>query len=102
MYAGRLVEVAEREALLSDPLHPYTQGLLRSIPALAVPGQPLPEIPGVVPTPDAWLKGCRFATRCSERFEPCADEFPRETAPAAGRQVWCHAVARSGGGEQTE
>jgi peptide/nickel transport system ATP-binding protein len=95
MYAGRLVEVADREALLSDARHPYTQGLLRSIPALATPGEPLPEIPGIVPSPDQWPNGCRFSTRCPVRFEPCADEFPRETEPTPGRRVWCHDVARA-------
>jgi oligopeptide/dipeptide ABC transporter ATP-binding protein len=99
MYAGRLVEVAERKALLSDPLHPYTQGLLRSIPALSRPGERLPEIPGVVPSPDQWPAGCRFSTRCPLRFEPCADVFPEEIRPTAGRRVWCHEVERSAGGE---
>jgi peptide/nickel transport system ATP-binding protein/oligopeptide transport system ATP-binding protein len=100
MYAGRLVEVAPREALFSDPLHPYTQGLLRSMPALSRADQRLPEIAGVVPTPDEWPKGCRFSTRCSKRFEPCADVFPAEIHPAPGRRVWCHEVERSlaGGG----
>ena len=97
MYAGRLVEMADREALLSDPKHPYTQGLLRSIPALSVPGEPLPEIPGVVPSPDEWPAGCRFSTRCPERFEPCADQFPMESNPGEGRRVWCHAVDDSTG-----
>jgi len=90
MYAGRLVEVAERRALLSDPRHPYTQGLLRSIPALARPGEALPEIPGVVPSPDQWPAGCRFATRCPKRIDRCDTDFPEETAPAEGRRVWCH------------
>ncbi|HEB90032.1 MAG TPA: ABC transporter ATP-binding protein [Deltaproteobacteria bacterium] len=94
MYAGRLVEVAERRALLSEPLHPYTRGLLRSMPALARPGERLPEIPGVVPPPDQWPSGCRFSTRCAERFEPCADRVPSETEPAPGRRVWCHDVER--------
>jgi oligopeptide/dipeptide ABC transporter ATP-binding protein len=92
MYAGQLVEVAPREVLFSRPLHPYTQGLLRSMPALAQPGERLPEIPGVVPSPDRWPAGCRFATRCPQRFEPCADLVPRELQPVAERQVWCHAV----------
>jgi len=48
MYAGRLVELASREELFSSPLHPYTRGLLASIPALATPGRRLHEIPGVV------------------------------------------------------
>ena len=97
MYAGRLVEMADRVSLLSDPLHPYTQGLLRSIPALSAPGEPLPEIPGVVPSPDQWPEGCRFSTRCPKRFEPCADQFPAESNPGVGRRVWCHAVAESAG-----
>jgi peptide/nickel transport system ATP-binding protein/oligopeptide transport system ATP-binding protein len=90
MYAGQLVEVATREALFSEPLHPYTQGLLRSIPSLSRPGDRLPEIPGVVPTPDQWPKGCRFSTRCPRRFEPCADVTPEEISPAPGRWVSCH------------
>lgn len=97
MYAGRLVEMADRVSLLSDPLHPYTQGLLRSIPALSAPGEPLPEIPGVVPSPDQWPVGCRFSTRCPKCFEPCAGKFPAESNPAVGRRVWCHAVAESAG-----
>jgi oligopeptide/dipeptide ABC transporter ATP-binding protein len=92
MYAGRLVEVAPRHDLFARPLHPYTRGLLRSIPALARPGDRLPEIPGVVPSPDQWPKGCRFSTRCAERFEPCAEIFPEEIRPEPGRRVWCHAV----------
>ena len=97
MYAGRLVEMADRVSLLADPLHPYPQGLLRSIPALSAPGEPLPEIPGVVPSPDQWPEGCRFSTRCPKRFEPCADQFPAESNPGVGRRVWCHAVAESAG-----
>ncbi len=99
MYAGRLVESAPREALLSDPLHPYTQGLLRSMPARSRPGEPLPEIPGVVPSPDQWPAGCRFSTRCSARFEPCSEVFPPPTRPASGRQVCCHEVERRLAGE---
>ncbi len=95
MYAGRLVEVAERKALLSEPLHPYTQGLLRSIPSRSRPGEPLPEIPGVVPPPHQWPAGCRFSTRCPIRFEPCAEVFPEQIRPAEGRRVWCHDVERS-------
>jgi oligopeptide/dipeptide ABC transporter ATP-binding protein len=101
MYAGRLVEVADRKALLGDPLHPYTQGLLRSIPARSLPGERLPEIPGVVPTADQWPAGCRFSTRCPLRFGPCAEVFPEEIHPAPGRRVWCHEVERVAAGEST-
>ena len=95
MYAGRLVEVAAREVLLANPRHPYTQGLLRSIPALSAPGEPLPEIPGVVPSPGRWPTGCRFSTRCPKRFEPCTDLVPQQTRPAPGHSVWCHEVERA-------
>ncbi len=95
MYAGRLVEMAGREALLSDPRHPYTRGLLRSIPSLARPGEALPEIPGVVPAPGRWPTGCRFATRCTERFEPCDASYPDATDEGE-RRVWCHAFAPDG------
>jgi peptide/nickel transport system ATP-binding protein/oligopeptide transport system ATP-binding protein len=95
MYAGRLVEVAERRALLSTPLHPYTQGLLKSIPSRTLAGQRLPEIPGVVPSPDQWPSGCRFSTRCPLRFELCEEIQPRELQPSDGRRVWCHEVERS-------
>jgi peptide/nickel transport system ATP-binding protein len=99
MYAGRIVESGPREALLTHPLHPYTQGLLRSMPARSRPGEPLPEIAGVVPSPDEWPVGCRFSTRCPSRFEPCADEFPERTQRGADREVWCHAVSQ---GRSTE
>jgi oligopeptide/dipeptide ABC transporter ATP-binding protein len=94
MYAGRVVEIADRVELLSNPRHPYTQGLLRSIPALARPGEALPEIPGVVPPPGRWPRGCRFEARCSERLEPC-QAIPPEQTCIGERRVWCHAVART-------
>jgi len=92
MYAGRLVELAPRAELLRDPLHPYTRGLLASIPALATRGQRLHEIPGVVPSPSHWPKGCRFAPRCPRRFEPCDAQDPAETTRPGDRRVACHAV----------
>ena len=95
MYAGRLVELAARADLFSNPLHPYTRGLLASIPALATPGRRLHEIPGVVPSAGRWPKGCRFAPRCSERFEPCDALDPAEATRAGGRRVYCHAVSEA-------
>lgn len=97
MYAGRLVELASREELFSNPLHPYSRGLLASIPALATPGRRLHEIPGVVPPAGHWPKGCRFAPRCSARFEPCDAIDPAETTRPNGRRVYCHAVAEGRG-----
>jgi oligopeptide/dipeptide ABC transporter ATP-binding protein len=93
MYAGRLVEEGERRELLASPAHPYTQGLLRSIPALASPGQRLNEIAGVVPPPGEWPAGCRFANRCPRVFEPCESRVPEAHRASEGHLAWCHAAA---------
>jgi peptide/nickel transport system ATP-binding protein len=95
LYAGRLVELAPREALFTDPQHPYTRGLLAAIPGLATPGARLHEIPGVVPSPGHWPPGCRFAPRCPERFAPCDAQDPAESSLPGGRRVACHLVSRS-------
>ena len=85
--------IAARADLFASPLHPSTRGLLAAIPALATPGTRLHEIPGVVPSAGRWPKGCRFAPRCAERFEPCEAQDPAETTRPNGRRVHCHAVA---------
>ena len=97
MYAGRIVESGPRREILAGARHPYTQGLLRSMPARAVRGQRLAEIAGVVPAPRDWPAGCRFVTRCAQRFEPCTGEVPAATTVSPGHRAWCHAVARESG-----
>ena len=72
MYAGRIVESGTREAILARAEHPYTEGLLASIPAFSQRGERLREIPGVVPPPSQWPRGCHFASRCPRVFDPCA------------------------------
>jgi oligopeptide/dipeptide ABC transporter ATP-binding protein len=94
MYAGQVVEQADRETILGRPLHPYTQGLLRSMPARSTHGARLPEIPGVVPSPAHWPKGCRFADRCERRLDVCTTIDPESTAISETHVVHCHAVAR--------
>lgn len=78
MYAGRVVERAPVRALFSNPRHPYTQGLLRSVPSYAdnARRKRLPTIPGVVPDLRRLPPGCRFQDRCPERFEPCTKTEP--------------------------
>jgi len=95
MYAGRTIEAGLREQILSRPRHPYTHGLLRSIPARAARGQRLAEISGVVPSPEHWPSGCRFAPRCSERLEVCTKQVPESLELDATHSVCCHAVAAS-------
>ena len=93
MYAGRIVEQGERVDVLSNGSHPYTQGLLRSIPAQSRRGRALSEIPGVVPSPRDWPAGCRFSTRCDRVQERCHGEVPGSTTVAAGHTLHCFDVA---------
>jgi peptide/nickel transport system ATP-binding protein len=76
MYAGEIVERAAVEELFEHPQHPYTQGLLASIPGQADPDERLPSIEGEVPTPTSPATDCRFHPRCPERFEPCDKVHP--------------------------
>jgi peptide/nickel transport system ATP-binding protein len=96
MYAGRIVERADRKTLLSAPVHPYTQGLLRSIPSRATRGERLAEIAGVVPSPGDWPPGCRFATRCPWVEEVCLREVPKATSFSPTHEAHCHVAAREG------
>ncbi len=83
MYAGRVVEQAPVKALFERPRHPYTQGLLNSIPRLDSPREPLPTIPGTVPAPGQRPKGCYFAGRCPRVTERCREQTPELTSDAA-------------------
>jgi len=76
MYAGRVVEEAPTASLFARPLHPYTGGLLDSIPELDRAVEDLPAIEGVVPSPFALPPGCRFAPRCRFVEEACAIAEP--------------------------
>lgn len=88
MYAGRVIERAGRDAIFRDPWHPYTWGLLNSIPPLEGPRpERLVSIPGSPPQPDRWPQGCVFGPRCRARFAPCSE---RPSMRSAGeRQVMC-------------
>ena len=79
MYAGRIVENASTEALLRNPRHPYTRGLLRSVPRMSAlaTGEPLHIIPGRVPDLDELPAGCRFFDRCERAESRCESEAPR-------------------------
>jgi oligopeptide/dipeptide ABC transporter ATP-binding protein len=76
MYAGEIVESATRDAIFDDPRHPYTQGLLSSMPDLTSPGARLPVIAGRVPDLTSLPRACRFAPRCPNRVARCDDEHP--------------------------
>ncbi len=80
MYAGKIVEEAPTRTIFKAPLHPYTQGLLRSIPRLGDKTRSgklrLEEIPGVVPSLYELAEGCKFSTRCRYKMEICEKEEP--------------------------
>lgn len=94
MYAGRIAEEGPRRDVLTAPGHPYTRGLLRSLPGAVARGQRLEEIEGVVPPPSAWPAGCRFSNRCPLVYEPCVGEEPERFSLAASHAAWCHAAKR--------
>ena len=74
MYAGEVVERGEASEVLSNPRHPYTQGLLAAVPRLDAPRDaPLADIPGTVPPPWAWPSGCAFHPRCPKARPECSD-----------------------------
>jgi peptide/nickel transport system ATP-binding protein len=94
MYAGRKVEEAPVDALFARPLHPYTKGLLGSIPRLAEAAEVgerkrLVEIPGMVPSLKEAVPGCLFAPRCPHATARCAAEYPPLEEKGAGHWVAC-------------
>jgi oligopeptide/dipeptide ABC transporter ATP-binding protein len=89
MYAGRIVEEAPVRTLFGDPRHPYTRGLMGSMPGGA-PGARLVAIPGTVPPLGSLPPGCSFAPRCPSRFEPCPTAHPGVTDLGAGHTVKCY------------
>ncbi len=76
MYAGEMVEMAQVNALFSNPRHPYTRGLLSAMPHASDRNPPLPTIRGNVPRPGAWPGGCRFSDRCAFRIDACDRPIP--------------------------
>lgn len=76
MYAGQVVEEGTAREILKDPKHPYSQGLIRSLPKLRGGEQKLYSIPGTVPKPKMGRVGCRFADRCPFAFDRCYEETP--------------------------
>jgi oligopeptide/dipeptide ABC transporter ATP-binding protein len=85
MYAGRTIETAPTRALFRTPQHPYTAGLLRSLPAAVQPGERLPQIGGTPPDAAAPPPGCAFHPRCPQAIDRCRSEIPPSTPrPTSG------------------
>lgn len=89
MYAGRIVEAAPVAELFADPKHPYTKGLLGSLPSRSTRGARLPMIKGAVPAPEQYPAGCRFAPRCPRASSLCLRDAPSVTE-THDRRFACH------------
>jgi peptide/nickel transport system ATP-binding protein len=93
MYAGKIVEQAKPAVIFSRPMHPYTIGLLNSMPGRAAPKTRLEAIPGMVPNPLDWPTGCHFRNRCARADASCAQAEPPLVEIEPGHNVACFKVA---------
>ena len=89
MYAGRVVEQGTVDAVLDRPMHPYTHGLISSVPSRNKRGVPLAQIPGMTPSLLNLPRGCAFGSRCSKVGDACL-VIPEVSAPESGRELRCH------------
>jgi peptide/nickel transport system ATP-binding protein len=96
MYAGRIVETGPVAQVLDNPRHPYTQGLLRSMPGIAQPGARLQQINGMAPSLAARPSGCPFRPRCPNAVTRCTEQFPGPTQEGA-RMFHCYAPVQRAG-----
>ena len=97
MYSGRVVEKGDVRSIFASPSHPYTRGLLASIPKLGECAEELESIPGNVPNPKYMPQGCKFAPRCSCAFDKCREEEPGFYDVGGGHMSRCWLCEKKGG-----
>jgi oligopeptide/dipeptide ABC transporter ATP-binding protein len=92
MYLGKIVEFGETHDIFHNPLHPYTVGLLNSVPVLGRAKRELVPIKGMVPSPTEEISGCAFATRCPRVMRRCIEQQPvlREIRPDHTASCWLY------------
>jgi len=96
MYAGKVVEEGDVRTILKFPKHPYTQGLIRSLPKMQDREERLYSIPGNVPKPGSIKDGCRFAARCPDVFDRCYQEDPDLLTLSEGHSCRCFLYEKEG------
>ncbi|MFD1985449.1 ABC transporter ATP-binding protein [Mesorhizobium newzealandense] len=89
MYAGRIVEESDTNGLFERPLHPYTEGLMRSIPHIDEDVKRLHTIEGLVPLPGDWPAGCRFHPRCPRAIAACKEAIPKFAEHSPNHRAAC-------------
>ena len=94
MYAGKIVEIGNKDQVLKQPSHPYTQALVNSVPKVFGDRQVLHSIPGNPPT-GVWPEGCRFNPRCQYAFDLCRQKEPELRLAPTGAYAACHLVSDS-------
>ena len=99
MYAGKIVEQAPVGVLFNNPSHPYTQGLIASVPKLGSGVKVLPSIPGSVPDLSSMPTGCKFAPRCKFAMDKCRQEEPDLFQVGEDQVCRCWLTADAGKGE---
>ena len=92
MYAGKIVERASPKTIFSQPEHPYTLGLMSSLPGGGKKKERLTAIPGIVPNPLDWPSGCRFRTRCEVAHDECAVSVPELKKCGVDHLAACYKV----------
>jgi peptide/nickel transport system ATP-binding protein len=91
MYLGKIVEMADKDSIYEDPLHPYAVGLMSAIPIPDPKAKKAEAVPrGEIPSPINPPSGCRFHPRCQKAFDRCPNEEPELCDVGNGRQVACH------------
>ncbi|MBC2705038.1 ABC transporter ATP-binding protein [Desulfobacula sp.] len=92
MYAGKIIESGATNEVISNPRHPYTKGLINSIPGSIKPGEKLQQIPGMMPTLSKIPPGCAFNPRCLEKIGICETNIPEPKKTDVGTMASCHLI----------
>ncbi len=92
MYAGKIIESGPTDIIVASPVHPYTQGLIKSLPGVISPGDKLYQIPGMMPTLTDIPRGCAFNPRCEMKMDICEMQVPPLVPQKNGVMAACHLI----------